>query len=957
MKKNEEQKKTERYVLLIYMIYCIIFTVVVIRGRWPSWLAVVLDMSFLASFALHAVKYRDYHFRAYFVTSLMQINVVLWSITAADLPMTVPVLVALTVVLGLYGIPEIIYITIASATFLDFYHLLVIDVINSASIDGKIQTILEILAVYFVAVMMYLMNRRQLENDERQQEVIESLKEAERSKDDFLANVSHEIRTPINTICGMSEIVLREPLQDTVRADVFSIQAAGRNLLSVVSDVLDFSELQSGKMALAEEAYNITSTINDVINMTMARKSEKEIELIVDCSADIPSSLYGDEQKIRRVIMNLVNNALKFTTEGCVSISISSRNTDYGINLIVRVKDTGIGLKEESMEKIFTSFNQVDARRNRQEGGIGLGLAISQAMVDEMGGFITVSSEYGKGSEIQFVVPQKVLDRRPIVVVRDPEHLNVAVYINMEQFDRVEIRDEYSRVIHHMISQLKIKSHYCQTLAELKRRVEREIYTHIFISIVEYEESREFFDKMSKITKVILIIDQLEDAKVANSAIFKLYKPCFILPVVMILNEEKIIQGMDEDFYYHGKFIAPDSSVLVVDDNLMNIRVLEGLLRPYKIKVSMATSGAEALEKIDSMSYDFIFMDHMMPEMDGIETLHRIRQKQGNYFKKIPVVALTANAIGGMREVFLEEGFQDFMAKPIELSVLERVLRRNLPQEKQIPIRQEEAQGMEEAGTSEQTVNTDGRQTDLPADSFNEQAGIRYCGGIKNYIDVLKITSRNGQENRTKIQECFDKKDWKNYTIYVHALKSSMTNIGAAKLAGMAKESEFAGKRGDTEFILAHHDALMLEYEQILAIMKKSKTIYPDIPHKNTADAEDAKQKETAHSDKYAALGQAEKVQPKQPADRKTAGITQAEDTAVPKPIEEAQLDRYALEFENAAFAFDEQEMTEIAKRLSGCSYHGHSLEETMQTVLHKIRMSDYMSASDMIARLKNETE
>ena len=828
MKKKEEQRKTERCVLLIYMIYCIIFTAVAIHGRWPSWLALVLDMSFLASFALHAAKSRDYRFRAYFVTSLMQINIVLWSVTAADLPMTVPVLVALTVVLGLYGIPEIIYITIASAAFLNLYHLLISDVVYFVTIEGKIQTILEIISVYFVAAIMYLMNRRQLENAEKQQEVIESLKEAERSKDDFLANVSHEIRTPINTICGMSEIVLREPLQDTVRADVFSIQTAGRNLLSVVSDVLDFSELQSGKMTLAEEAYNITSTINDVINMTMARKSEKDIELIVDCSANIPSSLYGDEQKIRRVIMNLVNNALKFTTEGCVSISVSSRNTDYGINLIVRVKDTGIGLKEESMEKIFTSFNQVDARRNRQEGGIGLGLAISQAMVDKMGGFITVTSEYGKGSEIQFVVPQKVMDRRPIVVVRDPEHLNVAVYINMEQFDRVEIRDEYGRVIHHMIDQLKIKSHYCQTLAELKRRVEREIYTHIFISIVEYEEGRKFFDKMSKITKIILIIDQPDDARVTNSAIYKLHKPFFILPIVMILNEEKIIQGMDEDFYYHGKFIAPDSSVLAVDDNLMNIRVLEGLLRPYKIKVSMATSGAEALEKIDSMDYDFIFMDHMMPEMDGIETLKNMKWVAENKNTDTPVIMLTANAIIGARDEYFSAGFADYLAKPVKEAELEQMIRKYLPKELVILPEEEMRPEEDDGGFDMRTllwqpeVKPQIQQRSLMQrlDFIDARAGVSYCAGSEAiYREVLQSYALG--KLREEIADYYAKEDWKSYGAKVHALKSASLGIGAVELSEFAKALENAARNGNIGYVKAQHENIMKEYDELLEKLRE----------------------------------------------------------------------------------------------------------------------------------------
>lgn len=951
----EEQVKIERRILLVYCLYCILFTSVTMRGGWPLWLAAVIDVSWLAGFVIHMAGVRNYQFRACFMAGMIQIQIVMWSVCIGSLSMAIPVLAAFTVALGLYGIPELMYISVASVTFLNFYHILIVRSIDFTSGNTAIQTVLEIAAVYFIIYAIRILNKKQLEDVEKQMDVIESLKGAERSKDDFLANISHEIRTPINTICGMSEIVLREELSDEVRTDVYSIQAAGRNLLSIVSDVLDFSELQSGKMALAEETYNITSTVNDVINMSMAHKVKKQIELIVDCDANLPSGLHGDEQKIRRIILNLMDNALKFTEEGCVSICVNFRKTDYGINLVVCVRDTGIGLTEENVEKLFTSFNQIDAKRSRKEGGIGLGLAISQAMVEKMGGFITVSSEYGSGSEFQFTIPQEVVDHTPIAVVREPERLNVAVYINMEQFDRIEIRDEYDRVIRHMIGQLKVKSHFCQNLAELKRRAEREIFSHIFISMVEYEEARNFFDKISGMTKVIMILDRLDDERIQNEKIYRLYKPFFILPIVMILNEEKIIQGMDENCYHHGRFAAPDVNVLAVDDNLMNIRVLEGLLRPYKIKLSMATSGAEALDKIDSMNYDLIFMDHMMPQMDGIETMHRIRQKQGNYFKKIPIIALTANAIGGMREVFLGEGFQDFMSKPIELSVLERVLRRNLPQEKMMRIQKYSesderepvtcAAGVKNAEKVDQRISgkslcieadiqETAPRTGLPPERFHEQMGIKYCGGLENYIEILKITYRSGEEYKAKLQKCFDRQDWKNYTIYVHALKSSMINIGAEQLAGLAKELELAGRQDDETFILEHHDAMIQEYAQVLLAIKKSRIIDPygqaeagnraavtDMEIENTAEVKMGKAVTTVHLE----------------------------------PIEDEQLDQYAAAFEEAAFAFDEDAMMSAAQHLMQCSYRGHSLQEPMERVMKKVRMSDYMSASEMIFNIKKD--
>ena len=485
-----------------------------------------------------------------------------------------------------------------------------------------------------------------------------------------MANMSHEIRTPINTVCGMSEMILREEISDTVRKDVFDIQTAGRNILSVVSDILDFSELESGNMELIEEPYNITSTINDIMNMTIAKKNKKNIEIIVDCDANIPSGLVGDEQKIRRAIMNIVDNAIKFTNEGGVVITVYARKEEYGTNLCVNVKDTGIGMNEETIEKLFTSFNQVDTKRNRQEGGIGLGLAISKAIVTKMGGFITVKSTLEKGSEVQLVIPQKVLEEKPIVSLNDADKIHVAAYIDTEKYDFATVREGYRNSIQHMVEQLGVSFRWCKNLSELKRRVEKENFSHVFISWEEYCEDQQYFEELSYRQKVILVHDR-EHQEYTPGQMLYIYKPFYVLSVASLLfNGESIIQSMDGSHYQNRRFIAPRASVLVVDDNVMNLRVVEGLLRPYKIKVFVAGSGKEALQKIESMEFDFVFMDHMMPEMDGVETLHRIRQKPGQYFKNVPIVALTANAIGGAREMFLSEGFADFVSKPIEISVL-----------------------------------------------------------------------------------------------------------------------------------------------------------------------------------------------------------------------------------------------------------------------------------------------
>ena len=945
------QLTAERYVLLIYCIYSIVMIGIVVENGWPAGLSAVFVVSFLTSLAVHLGQFRSFRFRAYLTVIMMQICIVLWSAAGATLSMTVSALSVMAVMVGLYSIPEILYIVITATTVLNLYYVFLMEAVNSFECRVS-RMFLEIISVYFVEIVMYLLVKNRLENSEMQTRVIASLREAEQYKDDFLTSVSHEIRTPINTICGISEMILQEDLPEQVREDLYSIRTAGRSLLSIVSDVLDFSQLQSDHMPLFEEAYGITATINDVIRMSMARKNGKPVELVVDCNASLPAVLSGDEQKIRRVMMHLVYNALKFTKEGCVAVIVEYRRTSYGINLIVQVRDTGIGMKADSLEKLFTSYNQADTRRSRPEGGIGLGLAISRAMVEKMGGFLTVRSTFGKGSEIQFVIPQKVVDDTPVAAVREPERLNVAVYINMEQFAHTEVRDTYNRLVSHMAGQLKVKCHLCSNLPELKRRAGREVFTHLFIGIAEYEEDREFFDFLAETVRVVVTADRTDRQRAGGRKIHFLEKPLFVLPVAMFLNDEKIVHGVNDSYDFHSRFIAPGVSILAVDDNLMNVRVLEGLLHPYQIRLSAAMSGAQALDMIDSMAYDLVFMDHMMPEMDGVETLQRIRNKNGNYFKKIPVVVLTANAISGMRENFLEQGFQDFIAKPVEVSVLERVLRRNLPQEKLVfteetftketftkeTITQEaftEETITQEAFTEKAGAGTETARggkadatrplncrTDLPQDTFHEPTGIRYCGNLHNYIEVLRQNSRSGPGQLENIRRSFETGDWKNYTIYVHALKSSMLTIGVRRLSGMAKELEAAGRREDTGYILEHHEAMAEEYMRILQILQESKTVWPGM------DTEDPAR---GSGNSPAADG---------------PSATQI------RELDKEEMDRLVLEFEQAVFAFDEKRMNETAACLAHCSYHGKELGDIMQNVIYKIRNSDYMSACEIIKTL-----
>ncbi|NLL79783.1 MAG: response regulator [Clostridiales bacterium] len=922
----ENERQIEIIILFIYTVYTLAMTVMAFVMQWSTWTLQLILTGLVISLAMNWKKYKDYTFLAYFTAAMIWMNFIVYGIHAESYEGLLSVMCAATVVLGLYYIPGIVYISSGASAFLLLYHTFIVPNIHISSLKDGIRFLLQISGVCMTEYITWYLIKMRAERNEELLDTIETLQKAEKSKDDFLANVSHEIRTPINTVCGMSEMVLREEISDRVRKDIFDIQTAGRNLLSVVSDVLDFSELESGKMEVVEEPYNFTSTINDIINMSIARKRDKRIEFIVDCDVNIPCGLVGDEQKIRRALMNIVNNAIKYTNEGGVIITATARKEEYGTNLCVSVKDTGIGMSDETVEKLFTSFNQVDTRRNRQEGGIGLGLAIAEAIVSRMGGFITVQSALEKGSEIQVVIPQKVYDDRPIISVKDARNMYIAAYIDMEKYDYISIREGYQNTIRHIVEQLGLAYCSCQNLAELKRRIEKENFTHIFISWEEYCEDQQYFEELSYRLKVILVHDR-EHEECVMGEMLHIYKPFYVLSVAAVLNGDNIVQSMDGSHYQNRRIIAPQASVLVVDDNAMNLRVVEGLLRPYRIKVYGACSGKEALQKIESMEFDFVFMDHMMPEMDGVETLHRIRNKPGQYFQNVPIIALTANAIGGAREMFLAEGFADFIAKPIEISVLERALRRHIPEKKIIKIEEAEDHKERDGHNTEASLEkeTDQKGKVLALDGIKVETGLVYSGGqMQDYIDILRIYYTSGVKKREEMEQAFLQKDWKNYAIMAHSLKSNSLNIGAEELSELAKGLEFAGKAEDEDYICLHHEETMTEYNRVLLVLGENPVLFPNQQMEKSKTAK------------------AEKTQVR-------------EETGSMPEISRDVLWEKLKELEEKLGIFEYEEVQQVLNDLLEQQYQGQGMDKFLQGVREKVDAYDFIAATEELQAAKEK--
>lgn len=913
------ERKLERIVLIVLSLYTVAsFTTGLLSG-WSIYIRELLFLPTACGWFIYFREYWDHPRRANFISIACWVEFILFALFTDSFSAMLVTMAGVIVLLSIFNVRQILYPGFLVPFFLFLYHGFVAKTIAITGPRSALRLCIQFLSVYAVSIVIWIIQRNRQEASELLIENIRELEIAERSKDDFLVNVSHEIRTPINAVCGMSEAILQEDLPLEVRRDIVDIQTAGRNLLSTVSNILDFSELETGKLELAEESYNITSTITDIINMAMTMDNGRHLELIVDCDADLPSNLLGDEQKFRRIVMNLIGNAIKFTKEGGVILRIKGRKEEYGINLQVSVRDSGIGIERADLEKIFTSFSQVNSKRNREQGGVGLGLAITQALVSSMGGFMTVESEPGTGSEFQFTIPQKVLDETPIVSIKDKNNLFAACYINLDKYDYTVVREGYENCIQHIVSQFGFPFRVCRNLPELKRRMEREAYTHIFIGWEEYAEDRGFFEKLCAEKTVVLLLDYDQELLVQGNML-RIYKPFTVLSIAAVFNGQKILYGEDQHASLHNKFIAPQANVLVVDDNAMNLKVMARLLLPYRLKVTMAGSGQEALEKLNTPNFDCVFLDHMMPEMDGVETLHKIRQKPGMYYQSLPVIAFTANAIGGAREMFMAEGFSDFIAKPIELSVLERILRRYIPAQMQIPVAENEtAEAVQTEKNADEmtTADPDSRKAagkdklHLTKAGVDIEQALAYCGDEEGFREIIAIFHAEGEKRRDNLARYFKQQDWKNYVICVHALKGNAKGIGAGELSEMAKELEMAGKENRIEYILEHHEAMMESHDRLLEALDGNVYVYPD----------------------------AKKPEPPQ--------------TSAPNGVtEKGSLQNLLAQIAEKLSAFESEGLSELLDQLAACSQDGTSLAGLADELRGLTQDFDFLGASEILERM-----
>lgn len=809
-KRNEEMRKSIQIVILVcFSLFSLGLIVVSIAEQLEFWAIPIIVIGTVTSWSLYVSGQFIYRFRIFIYAGFISLAFFYYGSHLEQFYNASLIVVMTMMLFALTEEKAALRILFMAYILLIGYHaiLMIVGIEHFSHIDiGSV--ILDFVAVLVADRVagyiceMFAVSKSMADDLEKEMD------EMKQKSEDFMANISHELRTPINVVTGLSGLLLDGEKDEKKKSDLGAIQSAGRRLFSRIEDILDYTEIDTGSLVLSEDEYRISSLVNDIATEFRAQR-EGTPEVVIDMDANIPARMVGDAARIKRIMRHLMINAIKFTdVNGCVNLRVFARKKEYGANLCIEVTDTGIGMTDEERKRVIEGLYQIDSGRSRRVEGIGLGLSIVFGFVKAMGGFAIIESELKKGTKVSVSIPQNVVDEKPSVVVDHPEKLELACYLRNDKYKSPAVREYYNMMMMHLLKGLSIPIHRVVEFDELKRLCSKSQITHILIAEEEYLENVDYYENVKADMSVIATVSaafRIPD----NTKVTFIRKPIFSHSIVNAVNRKMAVWEFDPETS-GKKLVFNNVNALIVDDEEMNLIVAKGILAGYGMDAELAHSGKEAVSMCEKKKYDIIFMDHMMPDVDGVEAMKMIRQNAGQDDHNA-IVAFTANAVSGVRETFMKEGFDEFLAKPIEVSELERVLKKLLPSTmwSYVAIKKENNK-KEIPDSSESSKVIDG------LDALNSKSGLRVCRGSNElYMEVLSEFDREIDGIIDELQKLYDARDWENYRIKLEGLKLSTRIIGANDLSRKAGEIERAAKEKWEAFIVANHDDLK---QQISAV-------------------------------------------------------------------------------------------------------------------------------------------
>ena len=808
MDKNDDELfiSSHLMMLLTYTIFSIILVAEIFVMDWEKWMTFLILGGVLLSWYIYFSNIGSGRMRLWVCSLLMMATFFYYGthVTSTfDLAVVICVVMFLYTMTGIHSL-----VTLCQFTY---YITMAYEIINLAAGGMKFdsltltRTLLHVAVVTMTAWISRTIINKWQEVLGHSKEEITKLNESTGRLNDFIANVSHEIRTPINTILGLCNIEISKETDRDRKNDLVAIEEAGKRIGEQISNILDFSEIDRNDVAVNYEDYMLSSVFNDLVSEIEPHR-KKNIELIIDVEPSIPSVMNTDVDKLKKILWHLIINGIKFTNEGGVYVHVSSVSQVYGINLIIEVKDTGIGMDEHQLEMIYDDFYKADSGRDRTTGGLGLGMMIVHGFVKSLGGFMIIESSIGGGTSVRVSIPNRIIDPNPCMSVKDRESISLGAYLHFEKYSNPHVREFYDSMVRNIVTGLKVSMHRVDNLGSLRALVDNKKLTHLFAGPEEYNSAVEYMESLASDVLVTVVANPEELNRPTASKVRVMPKPFYCFPVVGILNSKT-----GDDVFEEGAVSFTGARALIVDDEPMNLIVSSGMLRRYGMIVTTCESGQEAIDLCRQNQYDVIFMDHMMPVMDGVEAMRRIRSEQTRSKIITPVIAFTANAVSSAREMFRQAGFDGFVAKPVDMVELERVLKRVLPPALVV------ANSNQPPKEDHSGIAPDDIFDRLKAIGVDTDTGMYYSqNDAEFYKTLLNQYAQESTAKKKTMEESLALGNLGDYAIQVHSIKSTSKMIGEMNLSEMAKELEEAAKRGDRAFVDKSHDAMLAVYERLL---------------------------------------------------------------------------------------------------------------------------------------------